>query len=63
MYEFLIGVVVGAIGTYVAGQRQVGDAAVQVDMSSPLATATVPIPVKRKVFVPGELKNFWGKDS
>jgi hypothetical protein len=27
------------------------------------ASPPVTVPVKRKAFVPGELVNFWGKDS
>ena len=63
MYEFLIGVVVGALGAHVAARRQARDAATQADLISPLVTMSTPIPMKRKMFVPGELKNFWGKDS
>ena len=65
MYEFLIGVGLGALGSMVARARKSREVGTQVDdvwggrPSSPPVT----VPVKRKAFVPGELVNFWGKDS
>lgn len=61
MYEFFIGVGIGVFGSMVARARASREVGTQVDSwpSSP----PVPVPVKRKAFVPGELVNFWGKDS
>jgi hypothetical protein len=62
MYEFFIGVGLGALGSMMTRARARGrEVGTQVD-SWP-ASPPVMVPVKRKAFVPGELVNFWGKDS
>ena len=60
MYEFFIGMCIGVFGSMVARARG-RDVGTQVE-SWP-ASPPVTVPVKRKAFVPGQLANFWGKDS
>lgn len=64
MYEFFIGMCIGVFGSMVARARG-RDVGTQVDdvWGSRPASPPVTVPVKRKAFVPGELVNFWGKDS
>jgi hypothetical protein len=45
----------GVVGTRVFSKKKVESVSVQVDEP--------PIPVSRRIFVPGALPNFWGKDS
>jgi len=66
MYEFFIGMCIGVFGSMVARARARGrEVGTQVDdvWGSRPASPPVTVPVKRKAFVPGELVNFWGKDS
>ena len=64
MYEFLFGLFCGAVGSRLVKWREGRDAVCQTETIQALAVMpAAPIPVSRKVFVPGELKNFWGKDS
>jgi hypothetical protein len=61
MYEFIVGVILGAVGTRVFSKKKVESVSVQVD--EPPMVYTPPIPISRRIFVPGALPNFWGKDS
>lgn len=63
MYEFLVGIILGVFGMHLASKKRIEskDSSVQVDQTPFVYTA--PIPVSRRVFVPGALPNFWGKDS
>ena len=63
MYEFIVGVILGVVGTRVFSKKRPDstDSSVQVD--EPPMVYTAPIPVSRRIFVPGALPNFWGKDS
>ena len=65
MYEFFIGVGLGVFGSMVARTRASREMGTQVDdvWGGRPASPPVTVPVKRKAFVPGELVNFWGKDS
>lgn len=65
MYEFIIGLGIGIFGSMVARSRGVREMGTQVDdvWGSRPSSPPVNVPVKRKSFVPGELVNFWGKDS
>jgi hypothetical protein len=65
MYEFLIGVGFGVFGSVVARSRASREVGTQVDdvWGGRPTAPPVMVPVKRKAFVPGELVNFWGKDS
>jgi hypothetical protein len=65
MYEFFIGFLVGAITSkIVSRQNKVKhDAMVQADDVVINTTEPILIPKRKRVFVPGELKNFWGSDS
>jgi hypothetical protein len=60
MYEFCIGLFLGYMGSLIVRDRSVRSVGVQV--SEVWTPPTIPIQIKRK-FVPGQLKNFWGKDS
>jgi len=62
MYEFFIGVGLGALGSMMARARARGRE-VGTQVESWPTSPPVTVPVKRKAFVPGELVNFWGKDS
>jgi len=61
MYEFIVGAILGVVSTRVFSKKKVQSVSVQVDDSQIVHTA--PIPISRRVFVPGALSNFWGKDS
>jgi hypothetical protein len=64
MYEFFIGFVVGAISSKLISLRKLKkDAMVQVDDVVIKTSEPILIPNKRRGFVPGELYNFWGRDS
>jgi len=63
MYDFLLGLILGMVSTRVLSKKRPAskDSSVQVDEVPIVHTA--PIPISRRVFVPGALSNFWGKDS
>jgi hypothetical protein len=61
MYEFVFGLFAGVMGSKVAQMRQSREVGVQADEL--VMQPSVPIPIRRKPFVPGQLSNFWGKDS
>jgi hypothetical protein len=61
MYDFLLGLILGMVSTRVLSKKKVQSVSVQVD--EPPIVHTAPIPISRRVFVPGALSNFWGKDS
>lgn len=63
MYEFLVGIILGVFATRLVSKKRIEskDSSVQVDETPFVCTA--PIPVSRRVFIPGALSNFWGKDS
>jgi hypothetical protein len=64
MYEFFIGFVVGAISSRLISLKNSNkDAMVQVDDVVIKTSEPILIPNKRRGFVPGELYNFWGRDS
>ena len=42
---------------------KVKDAGTQAEVVERPSSPPVTVPVKRKPFVPGQLSNFWGKDS
>lgn len=60
MYEFLFGLFCGAVVSGLAQLKEYREVACQTEAGRP---PTVPVPIRRRPFVPGELKNFWGKDS
>jgi hypothetical protein len=61
MYEFVFGLFAGAIGSKIAQMRQSREVGVQADEL--VMKPSAPINIGRKPFVPGQLTNFWGKDS
>ena len=63
MYEFVVGLVIGVFGTRIFSKKRIEckDSGVQVECVP--APVTEPIPMTRKMFIPGALSNFWGKDS
>jgi hypothetical protein len=63
MYEFLIGIGIGVAGTMSIPKPKHKDACVQCETPETAPTSPVSVPVRRKAFIPGELCNFWGKDS
>ena len=64
MYEFFIGFVVGAISSKLISLGKLKkDAMVQVDDVVIKTSEPILIPTTRRGFVPGELYNFWGRDS
>lgn len=60
MYEFIFGIGLGILGTKLCKSPDpvTKEAIVQVDDVFLPVTSPIPIP-----FVPGQLRNFWGKDS
>jgi len=61
IFDFLIGVIFGIVGTLGAVPRpKFKDAETQVVERATSPPVAVP---SRRPFVPGELVNFWGKDS
>lgn len=65
MYEFFVGVFIGYVGGLALGDRRTRTVGVQTSASGtpPLASRPILIGNLKKKFVPGELENFWGKDS
>jgi len=63
MYEFIVGVIMGVVGTRVFSKKRPDSKDTSVQVDEPPMAYTAPIPVSRRVFVPGALSNFWGKDS
>jgi hypothetical protein len=67
MYEFFLGVFIGYVGGLVLTSRETRAVGVQAtEVGAPLSVApSRPILIGnlKKKFVPGELRNFWGKDS
>jgi hypothetical protein len=65
MYEFVFGFVAGAFTSKIIAYRNSvkKDAMVQADDVVIKTTEPILIPNRRRIFVPGELKNFWGADS
>jgi hypothetical protein len=63
MYEFLIGIGFGVAGTMSIPRPKNKDAGVQCENPENTPTPPMAMPARRKSFVPGELVNFWGKDS
>jgi hypothetical protein len=64
MYEFIFGFGLGILGAklWKSPAPVTREAIVQVD--EVFLPATIPIPIRNsKPFVPGQLQNFWGKDS
>lgn len=61
MYEFIFGILAGALCTKLATRTTMVDQAIQVWPAPDLAR-TDPISI-RNSFVPGTLTNFWGPDS
>jgi hypothetical protein len=64
MYEFFLGFIAGAISSKFISLRKLNkDVMVQVDDVVIKTSEPISIPNKRRGFVPGELHNFWGRDS
>lgn len=64
MYEFFLGFVAGAISSKLISLKNSNkDVMVQVDDVVIKTSEPILIPNKRRAFVPGELQNFWGRDS
>jgi hypothetical protein len=64
MYEFFLGFVAGAISSkLILLKNSNKDAMVQADDVVIKTSEPISIPNRRKVFVPGELQSFWGRDS
>jgi len=65
MYEFIFGFIMGAFTSKFISNKNSKrrDAMVQADELVIKTTEPILIPKKKRVFVPGELKNFWGRDS
>lgn len=62
MYEFIFGVFVGVWGSIIArARKKTREIGVQIEAVQQVPTQ--PVIIKRRVFVPGQLKNFWGPDS
>ena len=61
MYEFIFGILAGALCTRLATRTTMVDKSIQV-CPIPDPPRTSPISI-RNSFVPGNLKNFWGPDS
>jgi hypothetical protein len=64
MYEFFLGFVAGAISSkLILLKNSNKDAMVQVDDVVIKTSEPISIPNRRGGFAPGELHNFWGRDS
>jgi hypothetical protein len=65
MYEFCIGIFIGYMGGLVLRERRVRSVGTQASEAWAQPAASQPISIQnlKRKFVPGELKNFWGKDS
>jgi hypothetical protein len=63
IFDFLIGLTVGVLVMAGVPRAKLKDAGTQVESLERPSSPPVTVPVKRKPFVPGQLSNFWGKDS
>lgn len=65
MWEFLFGIVYGAVATHFISRikPRKKDAMIQVDEPVLMSSEPILIPNKKNVFVAGSLSNLWGKDS
>jgi hypothetical protein len=65
MYDFIVGLAFGTLLTRLFTKKHKKDESTQVEfVSGPVFPPTVaPVQIPKKTFVPGELANFWGKDS
>lgn len=65
MYEFIFGFVTGAFTSKLIARKssERKDVMVQADDVVIKTSEPILIPKKKRAFVPGELKNFWGQDS
>ena len=68
MWEFMFGAAIGVIGTMGLKKFRGAkvDSSIQTNLEQPIwfrEPEPILIPKKRTVFVPGELRNFWGSDS
>jgi hypothetical protein len=63
IFDFLIGMAVGVLVMVRVPRAKLKDAGTQVEGLERASSPPVAVPMKRKSFVPGQLKNFWGADS
>jgi hypothetical protein len=64
MYEFFLGFVAGAISSkLILLKNSKKDAMVQADDDVIKTSEPILIPKRKRAFVPGELRSFWGRDS
>jgi hypothetical protein len=64
MYEFFVGFAMGAISSRLISLKNLKkDAMVQADDVVIQTSEPILIPNRNRGFVPGDLHNFWGRDS
>jgi hypothetical protein len=62
MYEFILGFAAGAVTNHFVNLKKKKNAQIQVDADPfSLPSAPILIPKKKRIFIPGELANFWDR--